>query len=432
MTSKIIDFPSPPDSILVSFDVAGLFTNVPLIPTLERIRGILVEKSISPPAADEFLLLLKTCLFPNICQFKNQIYRFEDGLPMGSPLSPLISEIFMNLLEREVFNSDCMLTQYVGYWHRYVDDVLCLWTGPAEKLKDFLQFLNSLYPSIKFTLEVGGNTINFLDLSIKLNAGKHEFSIYRKPTYTDITIDGSSYAPPPHKHAAFHSMIHRLVSTPLTPDAFHKEMDTIKHIAETNHVKLDIDKLVHKKIVSKALDATTSHPRDTSRKKDRYIRLPYLGKLSNQISRLLKPLHLKAGFYNVNTLRNHFSRLKDQVPPDEKCGVYKLQCDNCPFTYIGQTGRPLKTRLKEHTYAVSSKQPKNSNFAAHLLASGHSFDSGNVCLLHEESSKQKRIALETVEIIKALHNYDPIVNEMIPSSHLADTVYRTLQADDDV
>ena len=430
LTDKISDFSTPPDSILCSFDVAGLFTNVPLGPTLERIHGILLEAHIPPPAADEFVLLLKTCLFPNICKFQNQIYRFDDGLPMGSPLAPLISEIFMNLLERQVFTSNCMLTRYVGYWHRYVDDVLCLWTGPVDQLKDFLEFLNSLYPSIKFTLEVGDKSINFLDLSISLHAGKHEFGIFRKPTYSDISIDGSSYAPPPHKHAAFHSMIHRLVSIPLTPAAFQKEKDTIKLIAETNHVKLDIDKLVRRKLVSRALDATTRLPRDTNRKKERWIRLPYLGKLSTHISRLLKPLHLKPAFYNVNTLRSHFSRLKDQVPSDEKCGVYKLQCDNCPFLYIGQTGRPLKSRLKEHNYAVTSRQPKNSNFAAHLLASRHSFSPENVCLLHEESSKRKRIALETVEIIKALNSFTPIVNEIIPTSHLADTVYRNLRAFD--
>ena len=86
-------------------------------------------------------------------------------------------------------------------------------------------------------------------------------------------------------------------------------------------------------------------------------------------------------------------------------------------------------RLKEHLNAVSKNQRENSNFAAHLLASGHiSQKSGNVCLLHEESSKEKRIALETIEIIKAVYNYSPIVNEIIPTSHLADTVYKKLQA----
>jgi hypothetical protein len=116
---------------------------------------------------------------------------------MGSLRVPLISEIFVNLLEREVFTSTCMLTQYVGYWHKYVDNVLCPWTGPVDQLKNFLGFPNSLHPSIKFTLDIGGKIINFLDLSITLNAGKHEFGIFRKPTYTDITTDGSSYAPPP-------------------------------------------------------------------------------------------------------------------------------------------------------------------------------------------------------------------------------------------
>lgn len=261
---------------------------------------------------------------------------------------------------------------------------------------------------------------------------KHEFSIYRKPTYTDIATDGSSYCPPSHKHAAFLSMIHRVVSIPLTPKAFKNEVDTIKTIAETNHVKLNIDKIIHDKLVSRALDATTSHPRDTNRKKVKWIRLPYLGNLSTQLSRLLKPLHLRPAFYNVNTMKNHFSRLKDPVPPEEKCGVYILQCDDCPFSYIGQTGRPLKTRLKEHRNAVSRSQPDNSNFAKHLLASGHTLQkSENVRLLHEESSRNKRIALETVEIIKAVHNYSPIVNEIIPTSHLADTVYRKLRAYDD-
>ena len=222
-------------------------------------------------------------------------------------------------------------------------------------------------------------------------------------------------------------MIHRLVSTPLKPKAFKEEVDTIKLIAETNHVKLNIDKLIRKKLVSRTLDATTTHPRDTNRKKEKWIRLPFLGKLSSRISRLLKLVHLRPAFYSVNTLKNHFCQLKDSIPPDEKCGVYKIQCEQCPFSYIGQTGRPLKTRLKEHKYALTSSQPKNSNFASHLLASGHPFPGPeNVHLLHEESSRNRRIALETVEITKSIYNYSPIVNEIIPISHLADTVYKKL------
>ena len=178
-----------------------------------------------------------------------------------------------------------------------------------QRTKWFFQFINSLYPSIKFTLEVGGKSINFLDFSINLHEGKHTFGIFRKPTYSGITIDGYSYCPPSHKHAAFLSMIHRAVSTPLAPEAFKKEVDTIKLIAENNHVKLDVDKIIHKKLISRALDATTFHPRDMNREKETYIRLPYLGKLSSNISRLLRSLHLKSAFYNLSTIKKNFSRI---------------------------------------------------------------------------------------------------------------------------
>ena len=73
----------------------------------------------------------------------------------------------MNSLEKDIFTSASPLIRNIRYWFRYVDDVLCLWQGNTEQLDDFLQYINNLYPTIKFTLEVGGNTINFLDLSIR-------------------------------------------------------------------------------------------------------------------------------------------------------------------------------------------------------------------------------------------------------------------------
>ena len=60
-------------------------------------------------------------------------------------------------------------------------------------------------------------------------------------------------------HAAFHSLIHQLVSTPFTPAAFEKEVDTVKHIAEANHVKL---KIVVDKIICRKLQFTTYNKED--------------------------------------------------------------------------------------------------------------------------------------------------------------------------
>ena len=73
---------------------------------------------------------------------------------------------------------------------------------------------------------------------------------------------------------------------------------------------------------------------------------------------------------------------------------------------MGETSRKLSTRLKEHFYALKSKQPHRSAFAAHLLESGHSSDNIEISLLHEENSYSRRLALEALEI--ARHRLLPV------------------------
>ena len=115
---KITNLPIPPNSILVSFDVVSLYTNVPIQPTLTRVSEILEQHKILPPVADECVSLLKTCLEPNICQFNNEIYKFVDGLPLGSPTASLMANIFMDSLENMIFSSNHNSLSHVIYWFR--------------------------------------------------------------------------------------------------------------------------------------------------------------------------------------------------------------------------------------------------------------------------------------------------------------------------
>lgn len=58
----------------------------------------------------------------------------QEGLAMGLPLSPILAEIFMDHLENNLFNSKFPLVSNAFYWYRYMDVILCCWTG--------LQFLH--------------------------------------------------------------------------------------------------------------------------------------------------------------------------------------------------------------------------------------------------------------------------------------------------
>ena len=85
----------------------------------------------------------------------------------------------------------CHLTLKPGFWFRYVDDTLSSWAHGLENLHRFLEHINSLHRSIKFTLEMRkeDKTIPFLDVLLVIQEYRSlGHKVYRKPTHTDRYI----------------------------------------------------------------------------------------------------------------------------------------------------------------------------------------------------------------------------------------------------
>ena len=51
-------------------------------------------------------------------------------------------------------------------WKRYIDEILCIWTGSRSELDNFPDRLNRAHHSIKFTWSISNERIQFLDLNI--------------------------------------------------------------------------------------------------------------------------------------------------------------------------------------------------------------------------------------------------------------------------
>ena len=43
---------------------------------------------------------------------------------------------------------------------------------------------------------------------------------------------------------------------------------------------------------------------------------------------------------------------KTKIPQPNQSGVYEINCEDCEAVYIGQTGRSLEKRLKEHRNSI--------------------------------------------------------------------------------
>ena len=79
-------------------------------------------------------------------------------------------------------------------WWRYIDDIFFLWQLGEEKLKSFIDNINKMHPTIKFTADWSKISINFLDVTVSI-AGVIETDLYVKPTDSHQYLLSSSCHP---------------------------------------------------------------------------------------------------------------------------------------------------------------------------------------------------------------------------------------------
>ncbi|XP_055615112.1 uncharacterized protein LOC129761417 [Toxorhynchites rutilus septentrionalis] len=288
---------------------------------------------------------------------------------MGSKLSPLLAEVFMNDFETELAKEKF----FPRMWRRYVDDIFAV--VKERYLKQTLELLNSRHRTIKFTVEKEKDgTLPFLDLYItRKEDNRLKFGIYRKPTSTNryITSDSNHFGA--QTQAAFHSMVYRLLNIPMERDDYIAEKNRIYHAAELNGYKrCFVEKILRKHEKKKwRKHNTTLEPEKEQHKR---ISLPYYPKITNTVQSTLRKHGFHVVYKSESTLKDLLCNLKDRIPPDEKSGIYQIPCKDCTSVYIGQTRRKFKIRLREHKNAVDNERASESSVAAHALTQAHCVD----------------------------------------------------------
>ena len=129
---------------------------------------------------------MQTATSSNKFSFNNTMHRQIDGVAMGSPLANIFVGYYEALLFKRV-NKPLM-------YYRYVDDTFAVF-DEEDRCNEFFSYLNSLYPSLRFTFEKECNrTLPFLGVLVEKNVLKFVSSIYRKPTFTGQYIRWNSFA----------------------------------------------------------------------------------------------------------------------------------------------------------------------------------------------------------------------------------------------
>ena len=152
-------------TFLVSYNVTSLFTNIPLQETIDIAINLIFNHN--PNLNITKKELKKLFLFATSQThfiFNSKFYKQIDGVAMGSPLAPVLANIFTGFYESNWLNEYNL--NKPKFYLRYVDDILAAFDKKQDSL-DFLNFLNKRHPNIKFTIEKQTNhSIAFLDVFI--------------------------------------------------------------------------------------------------------------------------------------------------------------------------------------------------------------------------------------------------------------------------
>ena len=390
------------DEEIVSFDVEALFPSVPTGEALECLNEWIDSQDMSDDDAEKFCELAKICLSQKVIRWREKFYEQKSGLSMGNSLSPIVANLFMGNLEINASKT----RWFPRFWRRYVDDVFAV--VKKNTADEILQHLNTLSPTIKFTLEKETDKkLPFLDLLIINNNGKIEFDIYRKPTHVPRYIPYASNHPHTHKIAAFQSMVQRMTNTPLSEERRLKETQKIKEIAEINDFSQKIiDDIISKEEKRKLREAmTTLKPLRRSLKslttktgmtKQIFTELPMCEPINYKIEKILNRHNINVYYSSRGNLKSLLKSAKDSIDDEEKSGIYEISCVNCEKCYRGQTSRRIYERYKEHKCAWKNNNPSRSAMAQHCIEKKHNM--GPSKLLKEISNQRLLDSWESILI----------------------------------
>ena len=206
------------------------------------------------------------------------------------------------------------------------------------------------------------------------------------------------------KQSVYNTLAHRARTVSSTQDLLDKELSHIK--TALHHCQFPswaLNQWEHKFKYS-TQDSTTNNTntnnstnnnnQDSNINYKTTIVVPYIPNTVDRFKKLCKRRGIQVHFKGTNTLRTTLGNPKDKDPKTNQTGViYQYQCPNihCSSSYIGESGRSLGERVKEHFKAPSP-------IHLHSATTGHPLDPNQFNIMHKEVHSQSRTIKEAMFI----------------------------------
>ena len=325
---------------MASLDIESLFTNIPLNEviaiciddlfcdtyTIQNLDRNDMRERLTLPAYESFFI------------FDQVMYKQIAGVAMSSPLGPILANAFFE----KQWLSKCPPDFLPKVFKRYVDDIFEMFLCQSH-LKDFVNYMNTKDPNIKFTSEFEQNDFfSFLDVKITRSNNQLITSVFREATFSGVFTNFKSFMTVTYKFGLVYTLLHRSFSICSSYEKFHEEIVLLKEVFKKNeYPQFFIDKYIKKYLNKLFVPKRIIYTVD---KKQVLLVLSFLGPLSFEIrSRSQKCLKSYIPYCSLKVVYQSKSRISNLFHFNDVVNtklsshiVYKFMCSCCNATYYGQ------------------------------------------------------------------------------------------------
>ena len=174
----------------------------------------------------DLINLLGVATKSQLFQLNGSLYEQIDGVAIGSPLGPLLANVFMTSI-KEKLDVEGKLP---SYYRRYVDDTLTVMPDLSTD-RDFLDTLKHAHSAIKFTTEVENDEmLPFLGIQLLNRAPRIEIKAFVKPTNSGLLLHYHSHVDNRYNHGLLTTMLDRAYRLSSSWSYFTEECERLKSV----------------------------------------------------------------------------------------------------------------------------------------------------------------------------------------------------------
>lgn len=151
---------------------------------------------------------------------------------MGTNVAPAYANLFMAFHELKWMQE--LGIRFPRLYFRFIDDMFFVWEESPDKLRQFIDRMNSSTLSLKFTFEINEDQAIFLDLILKksdlfASSRTLDISPYEKPTNKHLYLSPDTFHPDNQKYSWITGENIRLLRNSSREDYFSEALQQFKY-----------------------------------------------------------------------------------------------------------------------------------------------------------------------------------------------------------